>query len=81
MWWLTETVHVSQLMNNALPHTSEELKFHRAVSDDDTEIASHVRGRRWDLFGVRATLTEHTTVYAMDRRGHGGAGTGTRAEP
>lgn len=29
---------------------------------------------RWDLFGVRAALAEHCTVYTMDRRGRGGSG-------
>ncbi|WP_121743549.1 alpha/beta fold hydrolase [Natronorubrum halophilum] len=29
---------------------------------------------RWELFDVRPRLAEHTTVYAMDRRGHGESG-------
>jgi pimeloyl-ACP methyl ester carboxylesterase len=29
---------------------------------------------RWDLTGVRTTLAEHCTVYAMDRRGRGRSG-------
>lgn len=29
---------------------------------------------RWDLFDVRGRLAEHTTVYAVDRRGHGESG-------
>lgn len=29
---------------------------------------------RWELFDVRPRLAEQTTVYAMDRRGHGESG-------
>lgn len=29
---------------------------------------------RWELFDVRSRLAEHTTVHAMDRRGHGASG-------
>jgi len=29
---------------------------------------------RWELFNIRPTLAEHTTVYAIDRRGHGESG-------
>lgn len=29
---------------------------------------------RWELFDVRPRLAEHTTVYAIDRRGHGESG-------
>ena len=29
---------------------------------------------RWELFNIRPTLSEHTTVYAIDRRGHGESG-------
>lgn len=29
---------------------------------------------RWELFDVRSKLADHTTVYAMDRRGHGESG-------
>lgn len=29
---------------------------------------------RWELFDVQSRLADHTTVYAMDRRGHGESG-------
>lgn len=60
------------------------------VSADGTEIASKRKGsgpplvlvhgsgvsdhRRWEIAGVRPSLAEHTTVYALDRRGRGESG-------
>ncbi|RQG91197.1 alpha/beta hydrolase [Natrarchaeobius halalkaliphilus] len=61
-------------------------KIETITSPDGTEIAykrtgsgpplvlvhgADVDHRFWDVSGVRQSLAEHHTVYAMDRRGHG----------
>lgn len=66
------------------------------TSADGTEIAYEQTGsgpplvlvhgatldhRVWDLSGVRSTLAEEATVYAIDRRGRGGSGDAEEYEP
>ncbi|WP_336344525.1 alpha/beta fold hydrolase [Halalkalicoccus ordinarius] len=75
------------MTNVTKPDTDEEME--PVTSADGTSIAFERSGSgpplvlvhgmasnhaRWELFDVRPTLAEHTTVYAIDRRGHGESG-------
>ena len=75
------------MANPPTPDTGEEMET--VTSADGTEIAFERTGggpplvlvhgmagnrTRWELFDVRSALAEHTTVYAVDRRGHGESG-------
>jgi pimeloyl-ACP methyl ester carboxylesterase len=69
-------------------NTENEMKI--VTSEDGTDIAYKVTGsgpplvllhgsgvsdhRRWEIAGVRPSLAEHFTVYAIDRRGRGMSG-------
>lgn len=76
------------------PSAGTELET--VTSADGTEIAYRRTGsgpplvlvhgsgvsdhRRWEIADVRATLAEHLTVYALDRRGRGASGDATDYE-
>ena len=78
-------MYVSYLMDETPPHSAEELDVHRAVSDDGTEIAGHVRGHGPPLVLVHAGLgdgvldwdaalpflSDRFTCYLMSTRGRG----------
>ena len=50
-----------------------EIAFERTGSGPPLVLVhgADVDHRFWDISGVRQSLAEHHTVYAMDRRGHG----------
>jgi pimeloyl-ACP methyl ester carboxylesterase len=52
------------------------IAFERSGSGPPLVLVHGMAGNhaRWELFDVRARLAERTTVYAMDRRGHGESG-------
>ena len=82
-------------MAHATP-TDERNEMETVTSADGTTIAFERTGsgpplvlvhggtldhRSWDLSDVRSTLAEHSTVYAIDRRGRGGSGDAEEYEP
>ena len=52
------------------------IAFKRTGSGPPLVLVHGMAGNRtrWELFDVRSKLAERTTVYAMDRRGHGQSG-------
>jgi len=75
-------------MQAILMNTENEMET--VISEDGTKIAYKLTGsgpplvllhgsgvsdhRRWEIAGVRPSLAEHFTVYAIDRRGRGMSG-------
>ena len=63
-------------MENVTSVDGTPIAFERTGSGPPLVVVHGMAGNhtRWELFDVRSRLAEHTTVYAMDRRGHGESG-------
>lgn len=63
-------------MENVTSVDGTPIAFERTGSGPPLVLVHGMAGNhtRWELFDVRSQLAEHTTVYAMDRRGHGESG-------